>query len=72
MYQKADSLLQPHQTEAANRLDPSVNTSEGPFETAHHRFKTHGGGAKETDTHHGSHVGPDAALGAGGVGLAEQ
>jgi hypothetical protein len=50
-----------------------VNTSSGVgLENAHHHSKTHGGGAEEADHHHSSHLGRDAAVGAGGVGLAEQ
>jgi hypothetical protein len=48
-----------------------VNTSGTgtQLEDAHHHSKTHGGGAEAADKHH---MGRDAALGAGGVGLAEQ
>lgn len=54
-------------------LDPSVNRRGGTeLETAHHHHPTHGGGAEEADNHHRSHLGRDAAVGAGGVGLAEQ
>lgn len=40
------------------------------LEDAHQHSHTHGGGAEAADKHH--HLGRDAAIGAGGVGLAEQ
>lgn len=66
----------PHSTDIANRLDPHVNQGGATnTEDAHHHSKKHGGGAEEADHHHSkgsSHLGRDAAVGAGGVGLAEQ
>lgn len=77
----------PHNTETANRLDPTVNTGgSGTLEDAHHHHKKHGGGAEEADDHHrqggqygtessrASHVGRDtlaAGGAAGAVGLTE-
>ena len=60
----------PHSSDTANRLDPSVNTrGTGGLEDARYHSATHGGGAESADKHH--HLGRDAAVGAGGVGLAE-
>jgi hypothetical protein len=64
----------PHATSAANRLDPMNNQSGRPIEDAHRHDPVTGGGGVAADEAHGGsrhHLGRDAAVGAGGVGLAE-
>ena len=58
----------PHSTHTANRLDPSVNTTSTSTESAFEHSPAHGGGVEQADRHH---LGRDAAVGAGGVELAE-
>jgi hypothetical protein len=64
----------PHTTSTANRLDPTINQSGRSIENAQEHNPETGGGGFEADEAHGSnrhHLGRDAAIGAGGVGLAE-
>ena len=63
-------LVQPHQTGAANLLDPSINRSSnvGTEDAIHHHEK-YGGGAEEADHHHRDGGKQAAGAGAGAVGL---
>lgn len=64
----------PHTTSTANRLDPAINQNTRPIEDAHEHDPVTGGGGFAADEAHGGnrhHLGRDAAVGAGGVGLAE-
>lgn len=64
----------PQATSTANRLNPAINQNTRPIEDAREHDPVTGGGGVAADAAHGGnrhHLGRDAAVVAGGVGLAE-
>ena len=63
------STTGPHQTEAANRLDPNVSSGNSKIENAaHHHSEKRGGGAEEADQHHSSSGVGSTGFGSSGTG----
>ncbi|KAL2075504.1 hypothetical protein VTL71DRAFT_447 [Oculimacula yallundae] len=59
-HEHAPATSGPHNTYAANMLDPSVNTRGSGYEDAHQHTAS-GGGAEEADAHHGGRPTESAA-----------